>query len=93
MLASEYGWAKNAILNDVYLDELNYLLREINRRHIRDYKMQLAIVQNPHTKDPKNLWRILQQSEPRDQKPPVFDSFAFERLKMEMGKSPRIIVK
>lgn len=92
-MASEYGWAKRAILDDVYIDELPYLLKEISRRHIRDYKMQLAIIQNPHTKDPKHLWRVLQQSEPRTLSEAKFDASGFERLKMEMSKNPRIIVK
>jgi hypothetical protein len=92
-LASEYGWAKSAILNDVYIDELPPLLRQISGRHIRDYKMQLAIIQNPHTKDPKHLWRILQQSEPRKPTEDVFDASGFERLKAQMSQSPRIIVK
>lgn len=58
--------------------------------------MQLAIVQNPHSKEPKELWQILQDAEPK--KPelyvePKFDADGFERLKAVMGQNPRFEIK
>lgn len=58
-----------------------------------DYKMQLAIIQNPHTKNPRQLWkeieRQLKEKEPNEE----FDSVGFERLKDQLSQSPRFIVK
>ena len=90
-MASEYGWAFTEILEKVYFDDLFHLTKEINSRKIREYKMQAAIVQNPHVKDPKHLWRILDAEEgvPDDE----FDTIGFERLKNQLRSSGKFIVK
>lgn len=54
--------------------------------------MQAAIVQNPHVRDPKELWRILDAEEgiPDDE----FDAVGLERLKNKLrSSSAKIIVK
>lgn len=66
-MASSYGWAKNDILEGVYLDELFIYARLITRRHINEQRMALAIATNPHTKYPKKLWGTLDQQERRNE--------------------------
>lgn len=94
LLASEYGWAKREILEHVYLDELYAMVPKINRRKLADYKMEMAIVQNPHVKNPKELWAMLDQQEkqfePQDDK---FDPAGFDRFKNALRKNPKFNVK
>ena len=93
MLAHEYGWAKSQILGDVYLDELILLLKNINKRKIGDYKMQMAITQNPYTKNPKELWAIISRLEEAEPRPAEFDEAGFEQFKKVVGGNPKFIVK
>lgn len=96
MLASQYGWSKREIWFETYPDELFELADKIKSRKISDLKMQLAIVQNPHTKEPKELWQILEGAEPIKEKlqtEPKFDAAGFERLKAVMGENPRFEIK
>ena len=96
LLASNYGWSKQDILNDVYLDELYYLSKLINQRKITDYKMQLAIVTNPHIKDPKTLWRLLEEQEKQligaDYIDEEFDAVGFEQFKQSLQAGGASIV-
>ncbi len=92
MLASEYGWAKRDILEDTYLDELFMLIKEINKRKLVDWKMQLAIVQNPYTKKPKELWDTLKSQEEREENV-EFDQIGLGRLKEQLSQNPRFVVK
>lgn len=92
-MASEYGWAKRDILEQTYIDELILLVRAIKIRKISDYQMQLAIAQNPHVKNPKELWQILEQGtrKPIDEKP---DKKGLENLKRRMaGESHGFAIK
>lgn len=95
-MANEYGWAKNDILENVYLDELFVFTRLINRRKVQDYKMQLAIAQNPHIKNPKDLWRILEQQENeiegKSYLDTEFDSVGFEAFKQTLQRNSKNIV-
>jgi len=91
LLGSEYGWAFTEILERVYFDDLFYLMKEINKRKLREYKMQAALIQNPHTKDPKELWRIFEAEE--GIKNEEFDAVGFERLKNKLRSSSKFIVK
>ena len=96
MLASEYGWAKREILEGVYLDELYFLTREINKRRLREYSMQLLIAQNPFSKNPKEIFNEidrLQAEEEGKKQLDEFDTNGFERLKLAMRSNPRIQVK
>ena len=87
-MASEYGWSKSDILEHTYIDELVHLLDKIKARHVTNYQMQLAIVQNPHTKNPKELWQTLDQSvrKPIDEKP---DKEGLMRLKHRLASGSR----
>lgn len=91
-MASEYGWAKDYILENVYIDEVYLLQSHIKRRHFEDWKMQLAIVQNPHTETPKDLWDMLnaETSVPTDE---PLDKAGFERLKTAIAGGSSIKVK
>lgn len=57
--------------------------------------MQLAIAHNPHIKEQKRLWDILDEenkkyiAEPEEE----FDELGFELLKQQMAQNPRMIVK
>lgn len=94
-LASEYGWSITDILERVYLDQLVKLIKQSNLRKIREWRMQLSIVSNPHVKDPKNIFRLLDREETRIMGPagPEFDQVGFEALKNQLSRSQRIIVK
>lgn len=96
LLGSEYGWSKEHIYYQVYVDELFYLAKKINLRKVRGYKMQLSIVQNPHVKDPAQLWQALESEERQYgtiKKIAEFDELGFELLKQKMRENPRMIVK
>lgn len=51
----------------MYLDELFYLVENINKRQTRDWKMQLAIAQNPYTKKPQDLWKLIDKLEEKEE--------------------------
>lgn len=93
-MASSYGWAKKDIDETIYFDELYELVQQINKRKISDWKMELAIVQNPHVKDPKQLWQMLSSydrlSKPENDK---LDKAGFAMLKDALSGSNRIMVK
>ena len=56
--------------------------------------MQLAIVQNPHVKDPKELWRVLNsQDTSQITRVEKFDDVGFEVLKSRLRANPRFVVK
>lgn len=92
-MAHEYGWAKDKILEDVYFDELFLLVKNINKRKLTEYKVQLAIAQNPYTKNPKQLWTLLKQMDENESRMQEFDSTGFELLKQQLSQNPRFIVK
>ena len=93
LLASEYGWAKREILEDTYIDELILLQKKIKQRNISEIKTQLIIAQNPHVKNPKEIWKILDQEEERKPQKQVFDQLGFDRLRGKLANSAKIIVK
>lgn len=95
-MASNYGWAKRDILENVYLDELFVFLRLITRRKINEQKMALAIATNPHTKHPKKLWDQLEQqerhNEGKDYLDAEFDAAGMARFKEALQRHSRSIV-
>ena len=93
LLASEYGWAKDYIYDHLFFDEVYMLTEAIRRRKNGHYKMLLAIVQSPHSKDPNLLWKALEADERTDIVAEELDTAGFERLKLDASKNPRIIVK
>ena len=93
ILASQYGWAKDAILESIYLDEFLQLQKQIKNRKILDIKLQLNIAQNPHTKDPKKFFEELDRLEDKPIEKPVLDKTGFSILKSKLAKSSSIVVK
>lgn len=95
MLASEYGWAKNYILDEVYLDELFYLQKEIQDRRATEWIMRVRI---QHASEPDKLLDELigmLETPPLPEKPPEFDAAGFERLRSMIASNSRskVIVK
>lgn len=82
---------------NTYVDELFELVQKINKRKLNVYKMQLAIAQNPHVKDPNVLWNELKAQETtadgKEAKKPEFDLAGFEMFKSRLSANPRIVVK
>ncbi|SCY88519.1 hypothetical protein [Alkaliphilus peptidifermentans] len=54
-LASAYGWDKKIILEQIYPNEIEPLLKRIRRDEVNKNLTQLAIVHNPKSKNPKKL--------------------------------------
>lgn len=95
LLASEYGWSKRDILEDVYIDELFRLTTQINIRKINQYRIDLAIATNPHIKKPEELVKILNEQERQLTGPAgeELDVVGLEALKQKLRHNPRFIVK
>lgn len=55
MFAIEYGWSKRQILEEVYIEEVEYFSKRIKRERASQRMVDLAIEHNPHTQDPNNL--------------------------------------
>lgn len=102
MLAKEYGWAKEEIWENVYLDEA-YTYAEIikerskaeAKKRIIELKLLLQII---HTDKPKEVLEELDSQmkaiDPTEEpKIPEFDPVGFEALKNAMRNNPRMIIK
>lgn len=57
----------------------------------------MAITQNPHVKDPKVLWKTIEEQERaitgEPDKTQEFDATGFEMLKARLSENPRFVVK
>lgn len=93
MLASQYGWSKQEIDSHVYFDELIYFSDQIKKRQVDEWKMQLAISSNPHVKNPKELWDVLNAVDRFDNDDGIMDKAGMQLLKDRMRQNPRIVVK
>jgi hypothetical protein len=83
------------ILNHVYLDDIEPLLKKARLRKLQEWRMQLSIVSNPHVKDPKKLFAIIAKEE-RQLLGTVdadFDAKGFDRLKNQLSNNPRFVIK
>ncbi|HYD35558.1 MAG TPA: hypothetical protein VD999_05800 [Vitreimonas sp.] len=92
-LASEYGWTKKSILEDVYLDELPLLFKARERRKNEEHKTLLAIIQNPHVKNPQELWQLFNASNDDKNESKELDKQAFALFKATISKNSSILVK
>jgi hypothetical protein len=92
LLASEYGWSKQNIFFETYPDELVYLSKRIRMRQIAEYKMQLLIASNPHTKNPRELWDTL-DGQIDDPISDTMDRQGMENLKRMLSNSKAFVVK
>lgn len=55
--------------------------------------MELAIAQNPHVKNPKELWDTLNAYERYDNDTEELDKAGMALLKDKMRQNPRIMIK
>jgi len=92
-LASEYGWSLTEILEHVYFDDLFYLVTQMGKRKLDEYRIQLALISNPHTKDPNNLWRKLEPPPEIGKRPETLDKTSFDVFKTKLTQGSHIIVK
>ena len=76
----------------MYLDEVIILLNQISKRKKEEYRMLLAISQNPHVKEPKLLWDALSYKEEENDEPVDLEK-ELGKLKMAMSDNPRIMIK
>lgn len=93
MLASEYGWDLQDILEKVYVDTLFLFVKAIERRKLDEHRIQLALISNPHTKDPQHLWRMLKPPVDVSEKPTKLDITSFDILKNKISQGSHIVVK
>ena len=75
------------------MDELVQLVDKINGRKVMEWQMQLAIVENPHKKDPKKLWETLKNYGTKPYSDRKLDKSSFAALRFAMSKSPSFVVK
>lgn len=61
MLSKHYGWRKEDILNGCYPDEVQAYIKRIRRDEANSNLTQLALIHNPHSKEPGKLVRQLEQ--------------------------------
>ncbi len=97
MLGSEYGWAKQDILQHVYIDEVFEYQRLITKRKKDQYLMLLNIVHNPYRdkKDMNRLFDDLSKSVDEPDKPKVLDKQSFDLVRSAILGSPgsKFVVK
>lgn len=93
-MASEYGWAQKEILDDVSFDEALIYSDIIDDRHFAKWRMELAIVQNPHLKpeDQRILWDKLSQDIVAETSQEL-DREGVDKLKQIMSKGKAFAVK
>ena len=70
ILASEYGWSKRQILEEVYYDEIEFYVKRIRKEQIQSRLTDTAIANNNRAKDPnkiiKSFQKKLQELEGKD---------------------------
>lgn len=100
MLASEYGWAKRQILEDVYFDELFDLKKSIESRQTAEYRIQASIIQSVGWENPAEIFDIFggKATKPHDGKKEYwevteFNPIEMDKLRVAMSDNPRFIVK
>lgn len=94
-MAHEYGGGPRAILDGVYLDELFFMVKKINRRRAVEYLTQARIVSFPHMDKAgrEAFIREIKEMAGGSHKPKKLDETGFAALKFAMSQNPRIIVK
>lgn len=63
------------------------------KRRVDEWKMELAIVQNPHVKEPQTLWNELDQIEGKGVRDEKIDREGMMKLKALLTNSNQIKVK
>lgn len=93
LLASEYGWDKDFILNRVYPDEALVYGDKIRRRRAINYRMELLIAHNPNSKTPSVLFNNLNKEigDLRGSESDKLDKSAFAQFKKKIAKESKNI--
>lgn len=92
ILASNYGWRVGYILKNLTLVDLLGYLYAIEKRTRSESLLSLAIVHNPFSENPNELFRSLRGSEVNKSIEKI-DRNSIEKLKKELKKSKVIKVK
>lgn len=61
-MAAEYGWTQDYILDHIYPDDYLYYQEVITQRKYTNYLMDLAIVHNPNSEKPEELFEALKMN-------------------------------
>lgn len=84
LLASEYGWTKDDILENTFPDELLDYAKLIKQRKNSHYMMMLNIVSAPYA-DEEAKAQLIAQLEDRDRENEHLDKAGMMALKQKMG--------
>lgn len=84
LLASEYGWTKDDILENTFPDELLKYAKLIRQRKNAHYMMLLNIVSAPHA-DEDARTQLIDQLQDRDRESEHLDKSGMMALKQKMG--------
>lgn len=79
-------------MDSMYIDELFSLQKSIQKRKLYEYRVQLAIAQNPHVEKPEELWEALTPKD-RDRRDGTMDKKGLALLKLRMAQGKWIGVK
>lgn len=69
------------------------MIQEIKKRKVAEYKIQLAIVENPHKKKPEDLWNLFENMDADMPRAEKFDEAGFNKLKSLLSKGGGFTVK
>ncbi len=60
-LGAAYGWDKKTVLDQIFPDEIEPYLKRIRRDETNRNLTQLALIHNPHVKEPNKLIQQLEK--------------------------------
>lgn len=92
-MASEYGWSLADILERTYVDDLFMLIKAREKRKLDERRILLALISNPHVKDPNALWRQLTPRDEVPERPTTLDKASFDVFKSKLTQGSHIVVK
>ncbi len=98
-MASEYGWSKRSILEDVYPDELTSYSKEIKKRNLKNKLRDIEVALIPNMEDGPRKEQLSElvseinslEPEPIADQAPELDRGALRALKDQMRSSSRLI--
>ncbi|UNC92707.1 hypothetical protein [Candidatus Contubernalis alkaliaceticus] len=88
-MASEYGWTKDYILYEIYIDEVFFILENIKKRKNQEFLMQIQINSFPHMEE-KSRKEILEIFKEENKKSTIninqkTDFSALDKAKMQFN--------
>lgn len=91
ILASEYGWKMDYIMNDIRIDEILALLDSLEKRKKGEALLSLQIEHNPYSEDPNALFRALSEDTRGSSRSESFDKEGLNKLKQTLSKKSKFI--